>query len=119
MRRATFIAVTLLVVLIGAFNVHSVARAAASSRFEYLHLTPGLPRPDPAPVKFRQGYQACVAGAAAQKCREFEDPEWQERALDTALATLGNEGWELVSVIDRSGTGTPKGLTYIFKRQLP
>ena len=83
--------------------------------FEYLNLIPGLPEFN---VKTgerirqpRTGYSASIGSRLAhQKCREFEDPEQQSRALDVALATLGNEGWEMVTVADQTGSqGSPQG----------
>jgi hypothetical protein len=100
-------------------------RAASIGRFEYLRLEPGLPQVDletgkPISTAIRAGYIACVAGRpATEKCREFEDPGQQLRAMEVALSTLGNEGWELVSVIDETvNQSSPKGLTYVFKRQI-
>jgi hypothetical protein len=128
MRRVALLFVGLLLVAMGALLAPTLGvRAASTTRFEYLHLTPGLPEFD---VKTgqrvvnthpqRSGYSACIASRPAQeKCREFEDPEHQSRALDVALATLGSEGWEMVAVVDQTQSqGTPRGLIYVFKHQL-
>jgi hypothetical protein len=95
------------------------ARQREAVRFEYLRLTPGLPQPNPAVMHLREGYQGCAARAAKWVCREFETDEGSP-ALAHALAALGAEGWELVSAIDETEHQSyPRGLTYVFKRQLP
>lgn len=124
MRRFALIVVGLLLLTAALALPTLTVRAASTSRFEYLRLEPGLPQFDlgtgtPLFPANRQGYVACVAGRpATEKCREFEDAGGQSRAMEVALSTLGNEGWELVSVIDETvNQGSPKGLTYVFKRQ--
>jgi hypothetical protein len=91
-----------------------IGRAQSAGRFEYVRVTPYTVNPmNPA----RIGYRACVASTGEWLCRQFESSD-SSGALRTALATLGNEGWELVSAVDDPpGTSIPEGLTYLFKRQ--
>lgn len=124
MRRFALTVLGLLLV-VGAFVAPRLAaRADSTAHFDYLHLRPGLPEFDVTTGQRtsppRNGYTACVAKSPdAAKCREFADKESQDRALNVALGTLGSQGWELVSVIDETANqGSPKGLTYIFKRQV-
>ena len=85
--------------------------------FEYLRVTPfsvempmGVDR-----VTFREGYRACLAAATDWNCREFRPASSSDSALRPVLATLGSEGWELVSVVKESGPRD--AMTYLFKRQ--
>lgn len=97
------------------------ARTQSAARFEYLRLTPyGANRQTPGRVEHRSGYRACVAALPDWTCREFAPTESSEAALSTAMATLGTEGWDLVSVLDEDPDQTyPRGLMYLFKRQAP
>jgi hypothetical protein len=57
-----------------------------------------------------------VAGIDAWNCRQFPPTESSETALRNALATLGNDGWELVAAVAEQPTNSVD-LTYLFKRQ--
>jgi hypothetical protein len=94
------------------------ARAQGAGRFEYLRLAPYATRVEIlGHVEFHSGYRACVAATPDWTCREFAPTESTDAALRTALATLGNERWELVSVLTEDPERTyPKGLMYLFKR---
>jgi hypothetical protein len=70
----------------------------------------------PNEVQERQGYRACVAGINQWTCREFSPAGPSADALRTALVTLGNEGWELVSSVQEEDAPM-HALTYLFKRQ--
>jgi hypothetical protein len=92
-----------------------IGRTQSTGGFEYLRVTPYSVNPmKPA----RVGYRACVATTGEWVCRQFEPQDSSDAGLRTALATLGNEGWELVSAVDDPpGASIPEGLTYLFKRQ--
>jgi hypothetical protein len=94
--------------------------AQSARRIEYVRVTPySVPHQISAnSVQMRYGYRACVAATNEWTCREFQPTESSDAALRTTLATLGNEGWELVSAVneDRNVT-SPLGLMYLFKRQ--
>jgi hypothetical protein len=115
-----FSLVTLALLLFGtaAWVPGVTARPEAAARFEYMRLTPGLP-PN-AKSATPEGYMACVAGAGGWVCRQFGATDTDHEAgLRSALATLGSEGWELVSMTDETqNLGYPKGLTYVFKRRV-
>ncbi len=97
------------------------------ARFEYLRLTtyngvvtsvrPASTSPDgltmtPASASMTPGgVRACIAAHAQWTCRNFEGQASRDDAFRTALVTLGNEGWEIVSADGDTGE-------YIFKRQL-
>ena len=96
------------------------ARTQSAGRFEYLRLSPyGANVPQgPGRVQHRSGYRACMAALPDFTCREFAPTS--EAALSTALATLGTEGWDLVSVVEADPDRSyPLGLMYVFKRQAP
>ncbi len=98
------------------------ARTQSAARFEYLRLSPyGANVPQgPGRVQHRSGYRACMAALPDFTCREFAPTESSEAALSTALATLGTEGWDLVSVVEADPDRSyPLGLMYVFKRQAP
>ena len=78
-----------------------VARAQNPMRFEYLRVTPFQSvTKTPGHVIYRwAGYSACMAASAEWTCRQFEG-DGINAALRDALATLGQEGWELVSAVD-------------------
>ena len=98
-----------------------VARAQSAARFDYLRVTPYQAVTEtPARISFRwAGYRACAAASTEWTCREFEAKGDSNTALRSVLATLGNEGWELVSAVDERHevNTTFGGLTYMFKRQ--
>ena len=97
------------------------ARAQTASRIEYARVTPYMVSFQKAPnhVQPRYGYRACVATISEWRCREFEPTDASTASLRTTLATLGNEGWELVSAVqDDPIASNPSGLlTYLFRRQ--
>ena len=107
-----------------AFTIPTLtARQQAATKWEYLRLTPGLRLGMDYDMSQRpMGYRACEAKDAAWKCRDFKSADQQSNddGLRRALATLGAEGWELVSSIDQQGNvAYPVGLTYLLKRQQP
>jgi hypothetical protein len=96
-----------------------VVRAQGITRFEYVRVT-SYPAQVPSyrgpGVQMGSGYRACVAGTDAWNCRQFPPTESSDTALRNAIATLGNEGWELVAaVVENPANGAD--LTYLFKRQ--
>ena len=97
------------------------ARAQTVARIEYARVTPYIVSSHKSPnhVQPRYGYRACVAAISEWKCREFEPADASTGSLRTTLATLGNEGWELVSAVNEDPVASnPSGmLTYLFKRQ--
>jgi hypothetical protein len=99
-----------------------MARQQPIAQFEYLQVSPYVVQHPQGPqaVIERPAYRACVAGGAEWTCRQFEpsssDPRGVDTALRVTLATLGNEGWELVSAIDQT-PDRDGGLIYLFKRQ--
>lgn len=97
--------------------VDGASAQAAASPFEYLRVTPFSVSIPIAPnqISFAPGYRACVAAATEWTCREFRPETVSDSALRTVLATLGNEGWELVSAVKEDGPTS--ALTYLFKRQ--
>lgn len=98
-------------VLVVALAVPPLIATAQSvrTRWEYLRLTLGVP-PGPNNQQ-RVGYQACAASGSEWICREFVDPR---DPIVKALSTLGDDGWELVTVIGDATSS--QGLTYLFKR---
>ena len=116
------LAVVAVVALVTATSALSLSvRAKSATRIEYVRVTPHAleTRTSPNSIQFRYGYRACVAAAHEWTCREFQPTESSEAALRTTLATLGNEGWELVAAINEDpNRANPRGLTYLFKRQL-
>ena len=94
-----------------------VAHAQRAARFEYSRVTPyGLWQNEGNVRHMRVGYRACLAATDEWTCRDFKPQESSDAALRTALSTLGNEGWELVSVVSEDPNPSPYGLTYLFKR---
>ena len=118
MKRLSLIFGALLVVTATLFGPALVAQAPVTTQYEYLRVLPVEMQFATSPTSVRQstGYRACVAGSSEWTCREFPATASSEAALRTTLATLGTEGWELVSVVDDSDT--LRGLTYLFKRPL-
>lgn len=105
-----------------AFTIPSLsAEQQTTARWEYLRLAPGLAGEI---VEMSQhAYQACEATEAEWRCRDFKSGSQTsgDDGLRRALATLGAEGWELVSTVDtqRNGVTYPVGMTYLLKRQRP
>ena len=95
--------------------------AQSARRIEYVRVTAYAVRHPVSAnsVQMRYGYRACVAAPTEWTCREFQPTETPGDALRTTLATLGNDGWELVSAVNEDpNLMSPMGLTYLFKRQL-
>lgn len=123
------LAVALTAIVAAAVTPSLTARAQASrSRFEYLRVTPywidaptlstSLPTSSGATAGW--GYRACIAGGTEWTCREFpRTRDTKDDALPLTLAALGNEGWELVSVVDERPPDGTAWLTYLFKRARP
>jgi hypothetical protein len=119
--RKLSLAVVSAIALIAALSAPSlVARQQSVVRFEYLRLTPYLGAVQQVGTTITAsnsfgGVRACVATSAEWACRNFQAPSASEDATRTALVTLGNEGWELVSAgyVDGQTSGA-----YLFKRQL-
>jgi len=92
------------------------AKQPTPRRWEYLVLSPGL-RGNLDTTQ--HGYEACEAKNAEWTCRPFRSlpTEFGDDALRRALATIGAEGWELVSVLEQpQNQGYPVGRTYLLKR---
>jgi hypothetical protein len=115
MRKLSLAGFAVIALSMAMFVPSLIGRAQSAGRFEYVRVTPYLVNPmNPA----RIGYRACVATTGEWICRQFESKDSSDAGLRTALATLGNEGWELVSAADDPpGESIPEGLTYLFKRQ--
>jgi hypothetical protein len=116
MTRAVLFAALTSVLL--ATSVVTTRTTTAETRWGYLTVTPGVSaRPgDAAP----SGYRACQATLERWSCREFRSAPAADNndVLAKVLTTLGDEGWELTSVLDETKQlSQPRGLTYIFKRQ--
>ena len=98
MMKLSLSVVALIAVIAAMFAPSLVGRAQSATRFEYGRVAPyGVTQTEGNRVYQRVGYRACVAASDEWTCREFGPKESSDAALRTALATLGNEGWELVS----------------------
>ena len=118
MSKTSLVIVAVVVVIVAMFTPSRIVRAQTNPRFEYARVTPYVLNIGVAPNRVTQtnGYRACVAGTTEWTCRDFKPTESTD-AVRTALATLGSEGWELVSVVDENPPDyNPHGLTYFFKR---
>jgi hypothetical protein len=124
MARLTLNVVLILAVIAAALAPSVMARVQTQGpRFEYLVVN-SFQAPAPGvPYGYRiAGYRACMAASAGWNCREF--PSAATDSNDTfgpTLETLGNEGWELVSVIPPADEDRmrPVSGTYLFKRTRP
>ena len=118
MSRILLALVAVVVVVTVMFMRSPVARAQGATGIQYVRVTPYVVQIPLAPngVQERLGYRACVAGLDEWRCREFQPTISSTDALRTALATLGNEGWELVSAVTDDPNSNNSGLTYLFKR---
>jgi hypothetical protein len=87
-------------------------------QLDYMRLTPYIFSVPDGPKAVREwvGYRACQAASSEWTCRTFESTQPRDSGLRTALVTLGNERWELVSAVRESGDANLPGLTYVFKR---
>ena len=106
--------------LVGAISASSTAepQGKAAPRFEYLDLTPTVMSPAGPNIRFT--YSACIARTDLNlACRSFESRVSARHAQQTALATLGAEGWELVSAMGSAWNPfeDPTLKDYVFKRQ--
>lgn len=119
MSRISLAVVAVAVVAMATFTSSLSVRAQSATRFEYLRLAPYIlqTRVSADAVRERQGYKACVAGIEEWTCREFSPSDSSTDPLHTALATLGHEGWELVSSAQEEELSARHSLTYLFKRQ--
>lgn len=124
MTRFSLTAAAVIVASVGLFTL-SPTRAQGAARFEYTYVTThqrlyqgqGVP----GGVTTTAGYRACLAAGSQWTCRDFDRADLSGAALTaawaTALTTLGDEGWELVSVVyDPQSSLNP---THIFKRRRP
>jgi hypothetical protein len=121
MSKTLLAAAAILTVIVASLASSLTARAQSAARIEYARVTPYIVRLplDAHSVQERHGYRACVASMSEWACREFAPTDSSSAALRTTLATLGSEGWELVSAVNEDPTVTsPIGLTYLFKRQV-
>ena len=97
----------------------SVALPPVVGGFEYLRVVPYDVSDLTAGYGRRfAGYRACVAGTADWTCRDFQPPlnDSSNPALRLMLATLGNEGWEVVTAVPISEGALAGAMTYLFKR---
>ena len=118
MMKLSLSVVALIAVIAAMFASSLVGRAQSATRFEYGRVAPyGVSQADGRVVYLRVGYRACVAATDEWTCRDFGPTESSDAALRTALATLGNEGWELVSAANANSSVSADALTYLFKRQ--
>jgi hypothetical protein len=89
-------------------------RAQSSTSFEYLRVAPYYVSQQSGRMMYqRTAYRGCLATTGQFNCREFGGAS--DSTLLAMLATLGDEGWELVSVVDEKDP-VLDGLTYFFKR---
>jgi hypothetical protein len=120
MSKISLTLVAVVVVVTAMFSPSLIVRAQSATRIEYLRVTPYLVQipVSASAVQERRGYRACVAGINDWACRDFSPTQSSNDALRTTFATLGNEGWELVSTVDEDPSFGTRGLTYVFKRQV-
>lgn len=112
------LAVAAVIVVAAAMFTPSLVARAQSARFEYMRVAPyGFTQTEGRIAYVRIGYRACLADTAEWTCRDFGRKESSDAALRTALATLGNEGWELVSAVNADPNLSADALTFLFKRQ--
>jgi hypothetical protein len=119
MSRISLTLVAAVVVVAALFAPPRAVRAQGATRIEYVRVTSYVVRTPVVPnaVQERDGYRACVAGITDWACRDFPPTQSSMDALRTALATLGNEGWDLVSAVQQDPNMGTHGMTYVFKRQ--
>jgi hypothetical protein len=112
-------ALVAVVAVVTAMSAPSLAvRAQSPTRFDYARVEPYLVRTpvNANEVQERVAYRACLATREQWTCREFLPTPNSREALGAALATMGNEGWELVSAVLEDPSVNRIGLTYVFKR---
>lgn len=112
------LSVAALMALVAAMFTPSLVARAQSARFEYMRVAPyGFMQTEGRIAYVRSSYRACLADTAEWTCRDFGRKESSDAALRTALVTLGNEGWELVSAVNADPNLSADSLTFLFKRQ--
>jgi hypothetical protein len=125
MTRFLLAAAVVIAAIAGPFMLTLTTRAQGVVRFEYTYVTTHqrlyTGQGVPGGVLSTAGYRACLAAGGQWTCRDFDRADLSDASLTgawaTALTTLGNEGWELVSVVyDPQASLNP---THIFKRQRP
>src|SRR5262245_9268906 len=119
MSKVSLAFVAVVVVVTAMVTPSLVVRAQGTTRIEYARVTPSPVSLAPVagnPRRLSFSYRACVAGVNEWACREFDSRDSPAEALRIALVQLGNEGWELVSVVDEDKSFNASGLTYLFKR---
>ena len=106
MLKVSLAALSIVTILAAASVFSDGIRAQGTAQIEYLRVTPfGVSVQAGLRVSVHEGYRACRAAVTAWTCRVFQ-PAPSNDALRTVLATLGSEGWELVSAIkDEPGSG--------------
>jgi hypothetical protein len=106
--------------IVGVAGTAGSLRAQSTPRFEYLRAFAYGERQQVSDirrgptVRVGKAYRACIAAENEWNCRDFaraEAPDSPERKM---LSTLGDEGWELVSVVQEADSQF--GVTYLFKR---
>jgi hypothetical protein len=118
MSKVSLTLIAVVVVVAATFSPSLIVRAQSATRIEYIRVTPYLQQipVSVSAVQERCGYRACVAGMNDWACRDFPATQSSNDALRTTLATLGNEGWELVSTVNEEPSSGTHGLTHVFKR---
>jgi hypothetical protein len=117
MRKLSLAVVAAVVLIAAVFAPSLIARQQSATRFEYLRVAPyggQVQEQGRVVLSTFLGLRACVATSTEWACRDF--PQASSDAIRTVFATLGNEGWELVSA-----GYDPQGLaagTYLFKRHV-
>ena len=120
MSRILLALVAVVVVVTGILTSSFTIRAQSSMRIEYAPVTPNVVQHSTVALDAAQplfSYRACIARVTEWSCRDFKPSESSSEALRTALVQLGNEGWELVSVVEEDASFNTRGRTYLFKRQ--
>ena len=112
------LSVAALIAVVAAMFAPSVIAQQGMQQLDYVRVTPYLFTVSDGPDRVREwvGYRACQAANSEWTCRKFESTESGDVALRTALVTLGNERWELVSAVQETRAANLPGLTYLFKR---
>ena len=120
MSKILLASVAVAVVVTGMITTSFVVRAQGSTRIEYARVTPNTVQHSAVALNAAQplfSYRACIARVNEWSCRDFKPSESVTDALRIAFVQLGNEGWELVSVVEEDASFNTRGLTYLFKRQ--
>ena len=111
------LSVAAVIAVVVAMFAPSVVAQQGMQQLDYVRMTPYYFTVPDGPNRVREwvGYRACQAASSEWTCRKFESAESGDVALRTALVTLGNERWELVSAVEETRANV-SGLTYLFKR---